>query len=283
MPDIDSTLFKKKILETFKYTKSFLERHHLKYIACGGSVLGAVRHQGFIPWDDDIDIYMPREDYNQLIQLNAESEKEGFQIVSVEHSQGYYLPFAKVVDINTTIWEHKEIPFILGAYVDIFPLDYFPYSDTEITNIQKKTRKLFNSYMFTLNNYSLKYLFKAIIGLNIKHMGGWCKSTFLESSIQYQKYFAYINPYTKLKGEKCVCINTWPGKIFQTEWFTDVIEVPFEDTTITIPRNYDSYLTLLYGDYMTPPPVENRVSNHSHYFIDLTRKYTLEEIREMGY
>ena len=78
-------------------------------------------------------------------------------------------------------------------------------------------------------------------------------------------------------------IPPWPGKIFQTEWFTDVIEVPFEDTTITIPRNYDSYLTLLYGDYMTPPPVENRVSNHSHYFIDLTRRYTLEEIHEMGY
>ena len=283
MPEIDSTLFKKKILETFKYTKSILERHNLKYIACGGTVLGAIRHQGFIPWDDDIDIYMSREDYNKLIQLNAESEKEGYQIISAEHSFGYYLPFAKVINLSTTIWEKKEIPFIIGAYVDIFPLDDFHYSDSEITNIQNKATKLFNSYMFTLCNYTPKYLLKSIIELNVKHFGGWCKSTFLKSSSQHKKYFSYINPYTKLKGNKCVCINTWPGKIFQTKWFTDVIEVPFEDTTIIIPRNYDSYLSLLYGDYMTPPPIEKRISEHSHYFIDLTRKYTLEEIREMGY
>ena len=101
MANVDSILFKQKILQTFKFTKKILERHNLKYIACGGTVLGAVRHQGFIPWDDDIDIYMPREDYNKFIQLNSESEKEGYQIVSVEHSYGYYLPFAKVIDNNT--------------------------------------------------------------------------------------------------------------------------------------------------------------------------------------
>ena len=158
MANVDSILFKQKILQTFKFTKKILERHNLKYIACGGTVLGAVRHQGFIPWDDDIDIYMPREDYNKFIQLNSESEKEGYQIVSVEHSYGYYLPFAKVIDNNTTIWELKEIPYLIGVYVDIFPLDEFPYSDTEITDIQNKATKLFNSYLFTLCNYNFKYL-----------------------------------------------------------------------------------------------------------------------------
>ena len=282
MANVDSILFKQKILQTFKFTKKILERHNLKYIACGGTVLGAVRHQGFIPWDDDIDIYMPREDYNKFIQLNSESEKEGYQIVSVEHSYGYYLPFAKVIDNNTTIWELKEIPYLIGVYVDIFPLDEFPYSDTEITDIQNKATKLFNSYLFTLCNYNFKYLLQAIINLNIKQVGGWYKSTFLKSSIQHKRYISFVNRYIGLKGNKCVCTNTWQGKIFKTKWFTDVIEVPFEDTTIIIPRDYHSYLTLLYGDYMTPPPIEKRDSNHSHYFIDLNHKYTINEIFNMS-
>ena len=282
MFEVDSTLFKKKILETFKYTQKLLERHNLKYIACGGTVLGAIRHQGFIPWDDDIDIYMPREDYNKLIQLNIESEKEGFQIISAEYTPGYYLPFAKIVDVNSSIWEHKEIPFMIGVYVDIFPLDEFPYSNIEITNIQNRATKLFNSYMFTLSHYNLKYLISSIMNLDLKRLGGWCKSRFLKSTMQYKKYFSYIKKYTDLHGDKCVCINTWQGKIFKTEWFTNVIEVPFEDTTIIIPRDYDSYLTLLYGNYMTPPPIEKRISGHNHYFIDLTRRYTLEEIRKKG-
>lgn len=278
MLDINSALFKQKILETFKYTKKILEFHNLRYIACGGTVLGAVRHKGFIPWDDDIDIYMPRKDYDKFIQLNSESEKDGYKIVSVEHSHGYYLPFAKVIDANTTIWEHKEIPFLIGVYVDIFPLDEFPYSDIEITNIQNRATKLFNSYMFTLINYDIGYLFRAIANLNVKHFGGWCKSTFLKSSVQYKKYFSFVSKNTALKGDKCVCMNTWQGRIFRTEWFTDTIEVPFEDTTIIIPRDYNAYLMLLYGDYMTPPPIQQQVSEHLHYYVNLKESLMIKDI-----
>jgi phosphorylcholine metabolism protein LicD len=81
------------------------------------------------------------------------------------------------------------------------------------------------------------------------------------------------------EGPKCVCVTQWEGRIFQSEWFKDVIEVPFEDTTLIIPRDYDAYLKTLYGDYMQLPPEEKRMS-HPHYFLDLNNRLTLSEARQ---
>ena len=105
--------FQEHILKVFKFTVDFLERHNLRYVACGGTVLGAVRHNDFIPWDDDIDIYLPREDYDKLLTMKEEMQKEGFDVLSL-NDRGYYLPFAKVSDMNTTLWEQQEFPFLMG-------------------------------------------------------------------------------------------------------------------------------------------------------------------------
>ena len=82
-----SQQMKQALLDTFKFTKQFLAQHGLRYVACGGTVLGAVRHQGFIPWDDDIDIYMPRADYNRLLSMNEQLHPLGYEVLSC-HDKG---------------------------------------------------------------------------------------------------------------------------------------------------------------------------------------------------
>lgn len=265
----------KILLDTLKFSVSFFEKHGLRYYACGGTMLGAVRHKGFIPWDDDIDIYMPRKDYEKLIQLRGEMNGTGFSLVSAQTDYGYYCPFAKIQKDDTTIWEFKYYPYLLGAYVDIFPLDYYDMPDGQITSLQWKYSDLFVDYQKSLKTYSFADYMKLLKGGDIV---GFVKNIYFQMSFKprrRQMYDRWMNATDYLcadeSREKCVCLTQWQGKIFLRKWFEDCIDMPFEDTTIKVPRQYDEYLTLLYGNYMQMPPEEKRCSDHKHHYVDLDR------------
>ncbi len=277
-PALHQDPLKAKLLETFLFTKDFLSKHDMKYVGCGGTVLGAVRHQGFIPWDDDIDIYMYRADYERLLTMGDELRSKGYEIISVA-DEGYYMPFAKISDCHSTIWEFEHLPLVMGAYIDIFPLDEFNEPDEVITARQYRSHYYFDKYINALSHYPLGSLFQCLFrgdihGAGLRILNLWRKRNpqrYLQSFLDFEK------TYVGGSGEKCVCVTQWEGRIFQTQWFHDVIELPFESTTVVVPRDYDAYLTLLYGDYMTLPPEEKRIS-HPHYFTDLQHRYTLEQV-----
>lgn len=269
----------KKILSVFKYLLSVLDNHNLKYVACGGTVLGAIRHKGFIPWDDDIDIYMPRADYEIFLKLKDEVRIDGYDIIS-EADEGYYLPFAKIIDSKTTIWEHENIPYLLGVYVDVFPLDEFEEKNG-IAKIQTKYCKWFERYQNSLKQIPLLRIFDSFVHCDYNNIIIGLMSKLLNKKIAYKFFLNYKKKNIGKSGPWCVNLSIWIGKIFKTEWFEDAVEKPFEDIMIKIPRDYDDYLKLIYDDYMTLPPVEERISNHLRYFIDIHKRWTIEDIRKL--
>ena len=152
--------FKRILLKTLEDFILLCEEKNLRYYAAFGTVLGAVRHGGMIPWDDDIDVYMPREDYNRLLSMRNDL-KNDYELVDLEND-GYYQDFAKFVNRKTTIIESKEIPFVCGIYIDIFPLDQWnkAYIDSEKDN--EEFNKAYNTYFKSVRIHSLQSLKDAI-------------------------------------------------------------------------------------------------------------------------
>ena len=126
-------------IEILDYLYEICKKNHLKFYLAYGTLLGAVRHKEFIPWDDDIDVWMPREDYKRLNQI-MEHEKGRFRLLSYEMSKDYFYPFAKMVDSSTRLIE-KRVPRIqgLGVYIDIFPLDVLPQNKKQIKKIFRRS------------------------------------------------------------------------------------------------------------------------------------------------
>ncbi len=314
-----TTKMHERLMEMLAFTADFLDRHNLQWWACGGTTLGAVRHGGIIPWDDDIDLYMLRDDYERLLTLGDELRKEGYDLLAISNrnrkgqainskgksvndkgestsdknqsacDKGYYLPFAKIVDPNTTVIEFKEYTTPLGLFVDIFPVDCFDCSKEDIYQLQRKTVKYISNYGHTLKRYNVKdYL--AMLGEQafsdkIKRILLTCFAPLFR--VYYKKKFLAVHKDAVAfgSGEYCACLSISPNKPLKTEWFKGYKECPFDGQTMRMPTDSDAYLTLIYGDYMTPPPPEKRTLWHQHYYVNLRERISYAEAvrrREKG-
>ncbi len=272
-------------MEVMKFTARFCQEHGLRFYSCGGTMLGAVRHGGFIPWDDDIDLYMPRADYQRLLELRPQLSGTGYDCVAVESEQGYYCPWAKIVDLNTTIWEYSYYRHPIGVYVDIFTLDYYHLPKEQILKKQHDYSALFISYLKSLKSYSMAdYLTMLRKGQFHAALKNICFQLFYRpcTDKHYQHVLQATDYYgTAEDAEICVCLTSSMGKVFRTEWFRDCEDMPFEDITLPVPRKYDDYLTLVYGDWRKLPPAEKRVSVHEFIYLDLNRRLSLQEMEEL--
>lgn len=259
MREIQFEEMKKIELNILIYFTEVCEENNLRYYLGGGTLLGAVRHKGFIPWDDDIDVMMPRPDFQKLLSLSINNEN--YNIIK-PGTAGYYYNFAKLVDTRT-ILEEKGIKLIdgLGVYIDIFPLDGMP----ETPDARKKRFKELNSIRKRINNTCLlkpkfhrnpfAYLKACRIynsnknidlsSLQKKYLDSALKNSFDDSEFVFAAGGAY--------GAR----DIFPGK-----WFEKEIELQFENLSVKAFNGYDFYLTQLYGDYMTLPPEDKRVTPH---------------------
>lgn len=247
-------------LEILKYIKGICEEHNIKYFLCGGTLLGAVRHKGFIPWDDDIDILLPRNDYMRLISLLKDGDK--YRCLSSYYNSDYYYSFAKVVDTDTVLIEREEYPIKdLGVFIDIFPIDGLPENKKELKTQFNRVLKYRNRLYFSLMVKCLPASVKWKYGFKYMY---W----FLMKIIGWKRWLKIIERlgtmYKYADSDKVACIVSGYGlkEIMNKSVFEKVIFLEFEGEKFPAPIGYNEYLTSLYGDYMKLPPIEKRVSHH---------------------
>ena len=276
--------FKKKLLAAFKFTIDFLNQHNLRWFVGGGTCIGTIRHKGLIPWDDDIDIFMPRDDYNELLLLQKELDCSDYEIISWKNGHSPS-PFAKVIDKNTTLWELKYQPFVTGVFVDIFPMDL---SDDDEETLLKQIReydRYLNLYWSSISDYSIKDLFSLLRQKSMRYFGLGLMSYFTNCQKDY--YLNILQTLEERHNRKngkyyvlfAACFAySYRKEIFKKEWFDDYLLMPFEGIEVRIPIGFDAYLTHVYGDYMELPPKEKRITRHYHYYLNLEERKTIDEI-----
>lgn len=250
-------------LDILKSFDKICKKNKLKYVLTGGTLIGAIRHNGFIPWDDDIDIAMPRNDYNKFIKIQEkELNKEKYYFQSIETEEEYSNIGAKIRRKNSV---YKETLSSIsrenqGIWIDIFPIDNI--SDNKILAFFTFTKmfyyKMLLSYKLknnpTTNSFSKKTLLN-IIKLN---------SNFYSLKRLKKKYFKLITKTNKKETKNVINfggVYLLKEKV-PKEFINNIIAHQFENEKFNIPKNYNNYLTHIYGDYMQLPPKEKRKSNH---------------------
>ncbi|WP_276816262.1 LicD family protein [Segatella maculosa] len=263
------------------------EAQGLRYFCAGGTAIGAVRHQGMIPWDDDIDVFMPRPDYDRFLALAAHSMPEGYEVLSPYATKDYPMYFAKMCNARTTLLENERIPCVFGLYIDIFPLD--GACDDVETCYREKRR--FKRLMNKLEAVSTHNSFGEYVGLltkrrewgrfAVKTVAFCCRSWLRRWLLKQMDSIAYGHDYALSSR-----VVTYSGayqrqEIYPKAWLETPQMFAFEGLMVNLPHDYDAYLRHFFGDYMTLPPVEQRASHHQKVFFDLDKRLDLKAIKRI--
>ena len=261
MRAIDIQEFRNILLDTLKYIDMVCRKEGIKYFAAYGTLLGAVRHKGFIPWDDDADVCMMRSEYEKFCEAVKKYPDPRFFWQTTTTNRGYWLPFLGRLCRNDTIrWpSNGNVQYHEGIYVDVYPIDYaFP--------TMEQTRRHFRATRYLHHNIMYRRL-RSLRGThNIESVlfTALCKLPPIEFyNWLYRRIIHNPNPDKSMLFDFSGSFNFeryyWPSRIFD-----ETIELPFEDMMVPFPKNLDALLTKMYGDYMTPPPVERRKTHYPY-------------------
>lgn len=261
MKKIEVEELKRIQLDILKHIDEFCQKNELTYFISGGTLIGAVRHKGFIPWDDDIDIMMKREDYDKLIKLYPVQDKSEYNLYSFELDKKFPYPYAKMDDNRTVFDEEITDSYNMGVNIDIFPIDTI----SDDVNIQKALVRRNKRWiqLITLKRVPLKRgrSFLKNVVLAMTHMiTALIPYSFIVSKI--------INNAKKVKCEEsshqgCLVWGYGLKEIINKSVLADSVRLPFENCIFSAPKGYDTYLKALFGNYMELPPIEKRQTHHS--------------------
>lgn len=258
-------------LDLLKVVDKFCRDNNIKYFLAYGTLIGAIRHKGFIPWDDDIDLMMKREDYDKFISLfpHKGTDKNPYYVGAIEIDDNYPYPFAKIQNCKTAIDEELDYNYDMGCNIDLFPIDNMPDDQNKGKRVMKKTLIL------------EKILW--VKALRIIKRRGILKNAFLAIShlvlsvIPMKSLLKAINKnarqYSRINSNTVGLVTSYmPSMSYHIDksLFDDAIDVDFEGYQFMAPKEYDKLLRILYGDYMQLPPEEQRIPKHrlTGYFVE---------------
>ena len=245
-------------LGILEYLDKICKENNLVYYLGFGTLLGAIRHNGFIPWDDDIDIQMPRPDYEKLLQIfEKKSDQSRYQLATHKNTKNYFLPFAKLYDSFTYLLEKRHLNYHIGIFIDIFPMDGVS-PNIEIENKRRKVLT-FTNMIITGRSYQLAKMQPIKrIGLRLfsRLVGGRNAANLI---IKYAKSVPFENSN---EVETVVWGDHRNIKIIQKQYYGTPCIHQFENLQCNIPQEAERILEIIYGNYMELPPKRERYNKH---------------------
>jgi len=259
--------------------KRICDLHGIKYYLAGGTLLGAARHTGFIPWDDDLDISMPRKDFERFAEICKTELDCRFELQSIDNEPKYNLFISKVRMKNTRLVDKvtANLDIKQGIYVDIFPLDFCDGIDRNLIKRVKMFSFLAKLKAVKIGIAKKKSIWKSVSVVIIKALTfflplKWINETtnhVLSSKKHGSMYINFCSQYGYKK-------QTMP-----IEWFGEGKEIVFENKYYRVPNKYEKVLTQIYGNYMELPPIEKRNTVHDFIEVDLGNyESVVEEVLE---
>lgn len=265
MADYDIKDVHDSILQILLAVDKVCRAHDLEYYIWAGTMIGAVRHKGFIPWDDDLDIAMPRESYDILMKNAAEWLPERYEMVCAETDRTYPLPFAKIQDAETTLIERAHLKYVGGIYIDVFPIDGAPHG-------WLKQKLHFGRYEYFKR--VLYFLYRD----PFKHGHGiscWipllCRKLYTLKGVQ-NEIRRILKQYDYARCNLVADYDDGSKGIMKKTVLGTPAPYQFENNEVMGVEDYDTYLGNKYGDYMTLPPQGSRRQHNFHY-LDLHHPY----------
>lgn len=273
-------------LEVLSQIINVCDKYNLEYFVNYGTLLGAVRHKGFIPWDDDIDISLKRSDYNRLFQVLPKELPDNYNIRSVFNCDNHNEPLGCVMNSKKLPLDDKLMdefygcPYIAG--VDVYALDYVPI-DPELADLQKN---LYNALYDAARRFD-ELSESGELDIYIPKLEELCNVTFVkDDTLRHQLWMMAENVASLFTEEESDCLVWMPDRVLtdanrlrKKEWYSHSEKMRFENLEVSVPSGYDGVLKLIYGDYSVPVK-----GNSAHdYPFYLSQKKYLKKINAMNY